>query len=273
MIVDKIRAYLELSELGVDERVRYEVEKLAGVSFSRQFMEEKKYDATGKLWMSSAGKCVRQVAYSYHGFEKNGKELDARAKMIFFYGDLIELMAVYLAKLGGANVTAIGLNQIRAVLKISDEVSLTGRPDGILFDNGTHLIEVKSMSSFAFKRFEAGSIDEGYRVQINANLEALGLHSCVMVGIEKESGAMHEEMVFKDSFIVDSIKRDMNTIVSSTKENLPARPFAPNEKGVYPWQCAYCAFFKTCLVEPGLAERVVIAGGYKLKAIEHEPAI
>src|SRR3990167_3186760 len=104
MIVDKINKYLSEAGKTIEESLRYDVEKLAGAAFQRQFMDSEVYDAKGKLWFSGIGKCVRQQAYKFHGFEKKGKEIDARAKLAFFTGDLVELTIVSLAKLAGCNV-------------------------------------------------------------------------------------------------------------------------------------------------------------------------
>ena len=83
MIVDKINEYLSNNNLLLDEALRYEVEKLAGATFKRQFMDNEERDSKGKIYFSSVGRCSRQVAYQFHGFEKKGKEIDGRAKLIF----------------------------------------------------------------------------------------------------------------------------------------------------------------------------------------------
>jgi hypothetical protein len=73
MIVDKINKYLFEKELKIDDAIKYEVEKLSGWTFKRQFMENSERDMKGKLYLSSSGKCARQLAYGYHGFEKKRK--------------------------------------------------------------------------------------------------------------------------------------------------------------------------------------------------------
>lgn len=252
MIVDKVNAYLNSVGQAVPEAILNEVGELAKWSFKRQFGEREETEA--KLRLSAVGRCVRQQAYKLLGFEESGKSIDARARMVFFQGDLAEMAIVLLAKAAGIKITRSGKDQATVALD-----GIEGHPDGILEDN---LLEVKSMSSFSFKDFERGVLDEGYRYQINAYMEALGLSKAIVVALNKDAGVLAEMQVSKDPAIVRDIKMRINMIRGATKESLPPRPFAPNDKGFYPWNCLYCAFHQTCLPT---AEKVLVSNKYKLK--------
>ncbi|GEM_PF-1400236 len=269
MIVDKINSYLFENDLTLNESLRYEIEKMAGAAFKKQFMDDEIKDSKGKLWFSSLGRCVRQSSYQFHGIEKAGKEIDGRAKIIFWTGDLIEMTVVGIAKLAGCNLISTGLQQLRVELPVNGGV-VSGRPDGILLaDKQFYLLEVKSMSSYAFEKFEKGTIDEPYLVQVNVGMESLGLSKCVFVGVCKESGVMHEIVLEKDPAIVEKARKNTATILHSTPEDLPAPPeeFNPNEKGFYPWQCLYCAWWMKCRTN---AEKVLVGKAYKLKEKKKE---
>lgn len=264
MIIDKILTYLSQEGKTLDEALRYEVEKLAGVSFKRQFMTEENGVSKGTLRLSSAGKCPRQLAYGYHGYEKKGKEIDARAKIIFFQGDLVELMLASIAKLAGCNLTATGLNQATVSLPINGTI-VKGHTDALLIEAGEiFLVEFKSMSSYSFERFEKGYIDDSYIAQYNGYLEALGINRCVFVGLNKDNGVLHEMVITKDPKIVERIKANLSTVLESTPENLPDPPkeYGPDEKGLYVWQCLYCAYWGLCRTN---AEKVLVKNSYKLK--------
>ena len=262
MIVDKIYSYLNGEGVTIDEALRYEVEKLAGVSFKRQFMTEEKDSAPGVLRLSAAGKCARQLAYGYHGLEKKGKEIDGRAKMIFFQGDLTENMLLSIAKLAGCNLVGTGLNQGRVKLLVGEK-EIEGHPDGLLLAVGEiFLVEFKSMSSYSFERFEKGYIDDSYKAQINAYMHALGVSRCVFVGFNKDSGVLHEMVIVKDQDIVDFVIKNLESVLVSTPEKLPDPAYKVDEKGVYPWQCLYCSWFAIC--RPN-AEKVLVGKSYKLK--------
>lgn len=274
MICDRIGQYLTEKGKTIDEALRYEVEKIAGFCFKRQFMTDEESDTKGKLRMSSCGKCPRQLAYAFHGFEKKGKEIDARAKLIFFAGDICELVITNLAKLAGCTLTATGLNQLTLTGNIMRKVTagnelpveVTGHPDGMVLHEGKwYLLEVKSMSSYAFERFqECGDVDDSYICQMNIYMHKLDLDACVLVGYNKDSGVMHEIIVKKDSEIVRKAVANLQTVVDSTPESLPPQPaeFGPDEKGYYTWNCLYCAYWGHCRTN---AERVLVRNSYKLK--------
>jgi len=267
MIVDKINTYLSQRETTLDESLRYEVEKLAGWCFKRQFMTDESPVTKGKIRLSSCGKCPRQVAYAFHGIEKNGKETDSRAKIIFWTGDLAELTITGLAKLAGCCITATGLNQITVKLPVNGSV-IEGHPDGLfLHEKELYLLEVKSMSSFSFARFEKGEIDEGYRAQINAYMECLGLQKCVLVALNKDNGILAERVVEKDEKIVSKIRENIKAVLHSTPEDLPPPPkeLDPDPKGFFSWVCLYCSYWGHCRPD---AEKVLVRNSYKLKLKE-----
>jgi hypothetical protein len=268
MIVDKINHYLSNNNLQVNDALAYQVEKLAGWSFKRQFMDnsEKKIDIS----MSQAGKCARQIAYKFHNFELAGKEIDSRAKIIFWQGDMAELMIVALASIAGCQVVATGFQQIRTEMPFKRNIGfededyiVSGYPDGILIADKIYLVEVKSMSSFRFADFTRKVIDEEYLTQINMYMHSLNLRKCVVLAMNKNNGLLGEQIVEYDKGIVQAGINNINTVLASTSENLPEPKYAPSDaKLVYPWQCLYCGHWKLC--RPN-AEKVLVGKSYKLK--------
>ena len=254
MIVDKINAYLSTEGKPLDEALLLETGKLAAWAFMRQFGERKER-LQNSPYFSSIGKCLRQQAYSLLGFEHDGKEIDSRAKMVFFQGDIAELAIVQLAKVVGCEVSQTGFEQ-----QSIEWEGLRGRPDGVV--SGSHLLEVKSMSSYGFDNFQRGELDDSYRYQCNAGMEALNLDKTVIVALNKDAGVLHEMVISKNPEVVKDIRARLAALKSATKESLPPRPYAPNEKGFYPWNCLYCSYWKTCLPN---AEKVLVKNAYKLK--------
>lgn len=262
MIIDKIYSYLSQQGKTLDELLKYEVEKLAGVSFKRQFMTEENGASKGVLRLSSAGKCARQLAYGYHGFEKKGKEIDARAKIIFFQGDLTELMLASIAKLAGCNLAATGLHQATVKFAVNGQF-VEGHTDGLLIEPGEILLaEYKSMSSYAFERFEQGFIDDSYIAQYNTYLSSLGIMRCVFVGHNKDNGMLHEMVITRDENIVTKTRENLLRVIKSTPESLPERAYGPDEKNMLPWQCSYCAYWGWCWPN---AEKILVKNSWKLK--------
>lgn len=266
MIVDRINDFLTRGDTQIDEALLAEIGKLASWSFLRQFGPDREEKSPATLRLSSIGRCPRQQAYRLLGFEENGKSIDARAKTVFFMGDLTELAVVGLAKAAGCVIQTTGLEQ-----KTVELDGISGHPDGVLIEGGEiYLLEVKSMSSYGFGELQRGIIDEGYRWQINAYLEALNLDKCILVALNKDAGVLHEVTVAKNPEIVKQIKDRIVLLRLATKETLPERPYKPNEKGILPWQCAYCFAYRHCWPE---AEKVLVSKSYKLKIPKKEKTI
>jgi hypothetical protein len=262
MIADKISTYLADTNSTVNEYLCYQVEKLSGWAFRRQFMSEAE-DRSGSISLSACGKCPRQLAYNYLGIEKNGKEVDRRSRLLFFQGDVVELTLMSLARLAGCNLIGTGMNQITLKVNIEGK-DIFGHPDGFLIEDGTRLVECKSMNSYAFERFENSDIDDAYNAQINMYLEASNLDECIMLAMNKDNAVVKECIVYRDPILINNIKNNLATVLKSTKENMPPPPdeFRPDAKGYYPWNCLYCNFWGHCRVG---AQRVLVGKSYKLK--------
>jgi len=276
MIVDRINKYLSSKELKINDYIADNIGTLAKWSFKRQFMENG--NSHSKISMSACGKCTRQLAYKYHDIPQNGKELDSRAKIVFWQGDLVETMITELAKLAGVNIMATGLNQLSLTTPVektvplaeSETVEVPGHPDGIVLSDETYLFECKSMSSYAFRTFEKGEIDDSYRAQVNIYMDALKLNACVIVAMSKDSGVLGELIVKKDFDIVQKCHDNLETVLNSDRKKLPRGWYEPNDKGLYPWQCLYCSWHGLC--KPN-AEKVLVGKAYKLKEKVKKEAI
>ncbi len=259
MIVDKINEYLNSKGETIPEAILNEVGELAKWSFERQFGRREEQKNT--LRLSAVGRCVRQQSYKLLGFEESGKSIDARARMVFFQGDLAEMAIVLLAKAAGLQISRSGKDQ-----KTVEIEGIEGHPDGIFHGESDYLLEVKSMSSYGFKEFQRGILDDGYRFQINAYMHAMGLTQAIVVGLNKDAGVLHEALISKDKALVDEILTRISVLKDIKVESLPERPYKPNEKGFYPWNCLYCAYHNICLPN---AEKVLVGKAYKLKEIAH----
>lgn len=261
MIVNEINRFLTAESQDIPQAILDEAGKLASYSFARQFGKREERPAT--LRLSSIGSCTRKQAYKILGYEDNGKEIDSRAKQVFFQGDICELAIVSLAKAAGVNITDSGLDQ-----KAIEFDGIQGHADGVITIGDEQagyervLLEVKSMSSFSFKNFENQQIDEGYRYQCNAYMEALGLNRTCIVALNKDSGVLAEWIIPKQKEIVDDIRNRIAILRAVTKETLPERPYHPDAKGFLPFYCLYCNVYKTC--RPN-AERVLVSNRYKLR--------
>ncbi len=273
MIVDKINYYLTTNGQELHDELLKDVSASCVSIFERQFGLRDKGD--GRLRLSSIGKCIRQNAYNILGTPPNGKEIDSRAKMVFFQGDMVELAIINLAKIAGCKIEDCGLSQ-----KTVEIDGIQGHPDGVVEHEGEkYLLEVKSMSSYAFQKFESKktNLEEdlvdglgiSYWYQFNAYMHALGLNKCIFVALNKDSGIMQERIYSIDQGIVKKIKNNI-FILKGLQEYpeheletiFPGRPYTPDKNNELPWMCLYCSHWKTCWPT---AEKVLVGRAYKLK--------
>lgn len=187
------------------------------------------------LRASSSGKCTRAIAYSYHGFE--GTSLNWRAQLVFKIGHHTEADLQEIAKLYGLDDF-----QKECSIKIND-VEIIGHVDGIW--DKTHVVDFKTTTTYGFKEAKKGIVGD-YLYQMNFYMKALGLKHAILVYYCKETSDLHEVHLDFDELAWGRIKTKFEKVLSSTKESLPAKDYAPNEKGVLPWQCSYCSFNKHC---------------------------
>lgn len=96
-----------------------------------------------KLRMSNMGTpCERKLWYSINTPEL-GEKLSPEARLKFLYGDIIEELVLWLAEVAGHEVTG---RQAK-----SDIGGIPGHRDAIV---DGHLLDVKSASSYSFKKFQ-----------------------------------------------------------------------------------------------------------------------
>jgi len=272
MIIDRICSYLaNPKEISVQSLSK--IASLGAFNFARQFGAQE--ESERGLRLSSIGHCKRKQAYNLLGYEVNGKEIDPRAKMVFYQGDMAELAIVNLASLAGCRIESFGDGQRTVEIN-----GVKGHPDGILKDyQGDYLLEVKSMSSYSFADFERGEIDEGYLYQINAYMHALGLKKAIVVALNKDAGIMSERsLTINKDIVIDILStieelKELSSLSKPVESILPARKFSPNEKGIYPWNCLYCAHWKTCHPEAqtvliGKSNKLVDTKTYKAKEVK-----
>ena len=114
--------------------------------------------------MSAIGKPSRQLWYDKQGHKKEVLTGDKLLK--FLYGDIIEEILLTVAKLSGHSVT-----HEQQKVKVA---GITGHMDAVI---DGHVVDVKSASPFAFKKFVNGSLplDDpfGYLQQISAYSEGV----------------------------------------------------------------------------------------------------
>lgn len=244
------------------------VPKKLMTQFSKRVLEmaERRFDFNKEndirerptLRISNVGKpCERQVWYGIHqpmdSIPFRGQEL-----VKFMYGDLTEELILFLAEAAGHKVEG---QQDRLEVE-----GVVGHRDAVI--DGV-LVDVKSASQFAFKKFQEGLKLEddnfGYIGQLQTYLEGsqddpivTNKDRCAFLVFDKTLGHIcldiHERMKDVD---IRAITRRKVEVMNS--EEIPERRYAPIEDGYtkagsfyangnmkLAFQCGYCSFRNVC---------------------------
>jgi len=191
----------------------------------------------------------------------------------FLYGDLLEELLLFFSKEAGHEVTGEqDTMEINGVIGHRDAII-----DGVLVD-------VKSASSFSFKRFKSGDLAEddkfGYIDQINQYLYASENDELVkekdiaaFFVIDKTTGNMcidkHASNGKDYSKVVDEKRAMLAGPMPELCETPVAEGKAGNEK--LSVKCSYCAFKKTCY--PNIRTFLYSYGPVFLTKVVKEPRV
>lgn len=225
------------------------------------------------LRMSNIGKGARQLWYD----KKYGREetLPPHTIVKFMFGDIIEQLVLFLAKLSGHNVSAE-----------QAEVNLDGIKGHIDADIDGVTVDVKSASTHAFRKFADGSLAEndpfGYIEQISGYAKARGTDGAFLA-VDKQNGHIAYLPFNKDELEVLDVSariKYMKDMIESDKE--PERCYSDEPEGksgnmALNVNCSYCAHKFRCWADAngGVGLRVFqYASGPKfLTKVSLEPKV
>lgn len=120
----------------------------------------------GAIRFSSLGKPDRQIWFDAHPEPELEEPMLAKTYLKFLYGDVIEQLYLYLAKEAGHNVESEQMEvEVNGVL---------GHIDAII--DGT-VVDLKSASSYGYRKFEEGTVEQddpfGYVAQLSGYASVL----------------------------------------------------------------------------------------------------
>jgi len=195
----------------------------------------------GKLRMSVLGKPPRQLWYDRFSPKKT-KSYDASLNIKFLYGHILEHLLLYLAELTGHK---IGDQQMKVEIdNIKGHIDAT--VDGEVCD-------VKSASSFSFKKFKTGELvgDDpfGYHAQLSGYETGMGTNKGGFLVMDKSTG---DVCFYKpDELAKPNVPNLIKTLQDTLKRNSPPdRCYQLSEtKGgnkSLPIGCQFCAHKWEC---------------------------
>lgn len=231
-------------------------------------------ERVGTLRMSNIGKpCERQLYYSINNKEE-GESLPPSAHMKFLFGDVIEILLLFLTEASGHSVEGTQDEQ--------EIEGIKGHRDAVI--DGA-VVDVKSASSYSFRKFSEGTLSEndsfGYVDQLQSYLYAGQTDDKVtdkdrgaFLVVDKTLGHICLDIHERKKVPYDKIYAHKKAMVASPTP--PDRGFEPipegksgNEKlGV---NCSYCDFKNKCY--PGLRTFIYSNGPTFLTKVERVPNV
>lgn len=190
--------------------------KEAMLAWNKPYNAEK---YAGKLRMSILGKPSRQLWYDKFS-PKDKKEENSGLNLKFLYGHIIEHLVLYLAELAGHKIED---QQMKVEID-----GVTGHIDSKI---DGEICDVKSASSFSFKKFQTGEIvgDDpfGYHAQLSGYETANGTKDGGFLVVDKSTGDI---CFYKPD---DMAKPNVKTLIKDLKNTLEQD--TPPEK-CYPYK-------------------------------------
>lgn len=223
--------------------------------------------------MSNIGKGARQLWYDKHyGSEET---FEGHTLLKFIIGDITEHLLLFLAKLSGHSVT-----------HLQDEVSLKGIKGHIDADIDGVTVDVKSASSYAFKKFADGTLADndafGYIEQIAGYSKARGTDGAFLA-MDKTTGRLAYLKYSKEELGVFDVEGRIDYLKTVIDEPKPPERCYPDEKmgetgnrklGV---NCSYCSHKNRCWSDSnngvGLRKFIYSSGPVWLTNVKTEPKV
>jgi len=227
------------------------------------------------LRLSAIGKPDRQIYHAVRSVAK--RQLRGPTYLKFLYGHITEALVLALTRASGHTVT----NEQK-------QVRVEGVKGHIDCDVDGFLLDVKSCSSYGFKKFKNNTLHEddpfGYIGQIKAYAHAMGRTEYGWLAFDKQNGTLallkYDEAA-KDAPYAKAIDFDVAKRVRYLKklvseDSLPIRCYSPVPDGKsgnlkLPAGCSYCDFREQCW--PDVRTYYYATGPRYLVHVEKEPTV
>ena len=198
---------------------------------------------TETLRMSNIGKPLRQLWYDLKSEGEETQPLEPHLFIRFLYGHILEEVMLFLVKLAGHKVT-----------DEQKEVKVSGVHGHMDCKIDGEVIDIKTASSFAFRKFKNGTLAEddpfGYLAQLSAYETAEKTKAGGFLVLNKESG---EITLLRPSFIDKPHARNkIREVKKAIKlDNPPELCYNPVPEGKagnmkLPRGCTYCRHKNEC---------------------------
>jgi len=248
-VVADIYALMESKDADPSVDVEAEIERFGeGVkALMRTEFGRKKREDNRRLRLSNIGRTDKYLWNHFNGTD--GEELQPHTYVKFMYGHLIEEMLLFLTRMAGHSVT-----DEQKVCKVDGIVGhMDCKIDGVVTD-------VKSASSFGFKKFKDGSLvyDDpfGYIDQIKAYAHSCGETKVGWLTMDKANGHLTYlkydlENTSNEKLkepITDRVQHIKNIVEGDEPTEYCYQPIPDGKSGNMKLAvgCSYCQFKEHC---------------------------
>lgn len=202
--------------------------------------------------LSSSGRCVRELAYKKLVPEEI-KPPDIRAYNIFMLGDILHESERALIQ----KVAPLDWQEKVVRFYVDEEVGyVEGHCDGRLELAGGHvLLDVKTAGDSGFSRMMREGVGYEYRAQLNAYMDATGIHQSVIWAYNKNTSERAVLPVSYEPALVEEVRERFRAVHAATLDSLPPRPYEPRAemrqrrptgREYLHFKCAYCPVVQRC---------------------------
>jgi hypothetical protein len=259
---------------GWTESISAQMGKAIADTANKRF--SKPQEPRGYLSLSSIGTpCKRKLWYKVNKAGE-GEQLESNTLLKFFYGDMIEELILSMTVAAGHDMQG---SQDRL-----DVHGIKGHRDAVI-DGMT--VDVKSCSSYAFKKFKEGNLRDddpfGYISQLSSYVYAGKDDPLVtdkthgaFLAIDKQNGHIcldvydfTEELKTKEAEMKEAVAMVKGEIPEDRVKPVPQSKTSPNMK--LSMACSYCEYKKLCW--PNMRKFVYSYGPEFLVHIEKEPRV
>jgi hypothetical protein len=244
-LVDDI--YSKLSVLGEGKQLDVSEKELDELGESiktalKHWAHPEPRNSTETLRMSNIGRPERQLWYDLNSEESN-IPISPPTFIKFLYGHILEEVVLFLVRLAGH--------------KVDDEqrnVSVSGVKGHMDCTIDGEVVDVKTASGFAFKKFRDGTLAEqdtfGYMSQLASYEEAMGTNGGGFLALNKETGEL--ALFIPEELDKPNIKTKISRVKKALKSSQPPQKcYDPVPDGVsgnmkLPRECFYCRHKYEC---------------------------
>lgn len=223
-------------------------------------LREGERKGASNLRLSGIGKPDRQIWYGVRGEE--GESINGQTKIKFLMGHVLEALLICLTKAAGHTVEeAQDTVEVEGVLGHQDCVI-----DGVLTD-------IKSASSYGFKKFKEGTLSDddpfGYIAQISAYATKNDRKEAAFFAIDKNSSELAILKVH-DMEMIDAPARVRHLKGMVTQDTPPERCYGDTADGASGNRklaigCVFCSYKKKCWADAN--------GGVGLRAFKYSNGV